>query len=163
MGATHKTLLIHVERAQISILKVMLFKKRDYPTVQLYSELRLLTVRHIYILRTILRQHSSLPLDDFIVQYRRGHLVSRIVPCRTSFARRQAAAQGTSLYNNVKNWSPVTHSLSITSKIRYTIMLQPIGCKILYTTILRISSQFFFWNMILFIILSIIWFSFIFL
>ncbi|CAB3225133.1 unnamed protein product [Arctia plantaginis] len=71
-GGTYKTVKLDAERAQRAVLKVMLFKRRDYATSQLYSDTRVLTVRKLYILRIVLRRHSMLPLKVNLLQRRVG-------------------------------------------------------------------------------------------
>ena len=56
-GGAGKTRMLEMERAQRLILKVGFSKPRLFPTSTLYQEAKVLTVRQIYILLTILRQH----------------------------------------------------------------------------------------------------------
>ncbi|CAB3233378.1 unnamed protein product [Arctia plantaginis] len=58
------------------------------PTTLLYSECRVLTVRQLYILRTVLRLHSSLPLDNSVRQ--KGTAVCATIPCCIAFVSRQS-------------------------------------------------------------------------
>ena len=102
-GGTYKTLFLKLERAQRYVLKVIHGKPRLYPTTDLYRESQVLTVRQLFVLRTILRRHSQLPLDSQILQKRRGALVCPPVQCRTSFASRQYDALSSRIYNNINN------------------------------------------------------------
>lgn len=99
-GGTHKTELLKLERAQRAVLKVIHFKPRDYPTHMLYSECNVLTVRKLYILRSILYKHSMISFNKQLVsQRRRGFPLCPAVPCRTAFARRQFNGLSARLYN----------------------------------------------------------------
>lgn len=100
-GGTYKTVLIALERAQRFVLKVMLFKQRDHPTRDLYVETQLLTVRQLYVLKSILITHRHLPLDLNISRRRPGLPVCPSVPCRSAFARKQHKAQSAFLYNKI--------------------------------------------------------------
>lgn len=99
-GGTHKTELIKLERAQRAVLKVIHFKPRDYSTFKLYSECNVLTVRKLYILRSVLYKHSMIPFNKQLVsQRRRGFPLCPTVSFRTAFARRQFNGLSARLYN----------------------------------------------------------------
>lgn len=100
-GGTDKTSLLHLERAQRAVLKVMSFKPRLYPTAKLYTECDVLTVRQLYVFRSVLRKHSHLPLDPSIICRRSGFPVSPVVQCRTAFARRQYSSTSSRIYNKI--------------------------------------------------------------
>lgn len=99
-GSAVKTNLIKIERAQRSILKVLNFKRYRYPTVELYRETGMLTVRQLYIKTTLLRQHS-LPYRTDNRCTRRSHEVFRVPTCKTQFARRSTNILGPFLYNRL--------------------------------------------------------------
>lgn len=63
-GGATKTSLIRVERAQRAVLKVMLRKPYRYPTNQLYSDCKVLTVRQLFVLQSVLRRHASVSPSD---------------------------------------------------------------------------------------------------
>lgn len=100
-GVAHKTAFLRLERAQRSVLKVATFKRRMYPTAELYSECGVLTVRKLAILRILLRKHSSVLYDTAIADGRQGVLVCPPVGCRTSWALHQYSALSSRLYNKV--------------------------------------------------------------
>ena len=100
-GGTFKTVMLRVERAQRAVLKVIYFRKRDYPTALLYSEAQVLTVRKLYILRTVLRRHSTMPLDNNLCNRRTGFPVCESVHCHTALARRHYRAQSSQMYNKI--------------------------------------------------------------
>lgn len=58
-GGSSKTNMLTVERAQRSILKVMLKKPKRFPTLDVYQESRVLTVRQLFILRVCLLKHRE--------------------------------------------------------------------------------------------------------
>lgn len=100
-GGTFKTAMLRAERAQRAVLKVMSFKKQIYPTRQLYSEAQVLTVRQLYILRTVLRRHTMLPLSSEATSRRTGFPVCKVTKCRTALASRHFCALSSKIYNRV--------------------------------------------------------------
>lgn len=100
-GGAAKTHLLELERAQRLILKISLFKPRLFPTTDLYQQAEVLTVRQLYVLATILRQHASLNYSSFnpVLKRRRFHQVCQARPARTSFSRYFFFFQGPRLYN----------------------------------------------------------------
>lgn len=109
-GGTDKTTLLGLERAQRAILKVMTNKPIRFPTVALYTECKVLSVRKLFILRTLLRKHSSVPLDKSITT-RPGKPVCQLVKFRTCVARRQHIYLASKLYNDMNKLVPI-HSLN---------------------------------------------------
>ncbi|KAJ8721139.1 hypothetical protein PYW08_006604 [Mythimna loreyi] len=59
-GAANKGNILRAERAQRAVLKVMTRKPHRYPTTQLYADCKVLTVRQLFVLRSVLRVHRSL-------------------------------------------------------------------------------------------------------
>lgn len=57
-GGATKTCLISVEKAQRSVLKVMLHKSILYPTNLLYQEAKVLTIRQLYVQKAVLTYHK---------------------------------------------------------------------------------------------------------
>lgn len=101
-GGAFKTSFINLERAQRVVLKIMHKKPFRYPTSQLYAEAGVLTVRQMYILRTTLCQHASLPSTAYSRPTRKSK--PKVCPttfCRTSFARRQMASVSCRIYNKI--------------------------------------------------------------
>lgn len=98
-GGAAKTRFLDLERAQRSLLKVMLFKNYMFPTTQLYSLSGLLSVRSLYILRTVLKTHKTLPHSIDSLRKRRKDIVAKTHPARTKFARNQFQRQSHYLYN----------------------------------------------------------------
>lgn len=123
-GGTFKTALLRAERAQRAVLKVMSFKRRDFPTTQLYAESQVLTVRQTFIFQAILRHHRTLPYDESLLTRRHGHAVSRVRPCHTAFARRQTVSLSSKLYNKINNLVPLYSSNLYEIKIKLKKWLQ---------------------------------------
>ena len=126
-GGGCKTYLIHVERAQRAILKVMQFKRRDYPTALLYSESKVLNVRQLFILRAMVRRHSLLPLDHLVLKKRKGHPVCGSVQCRTSFASRHFNVLSIRMYNKIHRLIGIYTLSSNQLKTKLTSWLQQLS------------------------------------
>lgn len=100
-GGASKTYMLKLERAQRAVLKVMTSKHFRYSTFQLYKDCKVMTVRQLFVLNTILRRHCTL-------QYNTGRLTrggSRYV-CpteryRTKLAERHFRVLGNRMYNAV--------------------------------------------------------------
>lgn len=99
-GGARKTHLINLERAQRALLKVIKFKPFRYPTVDLYSECDVLTVRQLYIKNIIIYQHKKLIYDDAIAN-RRTHKVCPTIRIKTSYIQKFQCYTGPMLYNNL--------------------------------------------------------------
>jgi hypothetical protein len=100
-GGACVTHLLRLERAQRGVLKVMTNKPYRYPTVQLYADCEVLSVRQLYVLQLMLRKHSSLPLDPTLLKRRMRHKVCRSVPHRTVLAGRQYYVRSSYVYNKL--------------------------------------------------------------
>lgn len=98
-GGVTKVKSLELERAQRALLKVMYHKPYRFPTQDLYSLCGLLSVRGLYILSIILKQHKSLPLCAKASTGRRKQNVIPLVRTRSAFAKRQLTAQSAKLYN----------------------------------------------------------------
>jgi hypothetical protein len=102
-GGAGKTKFLEIERAQRSLLKVIHFKSRRYPTHMLYKDTQLLSVRKLYILLMTLKVHKTLKYDKTIISKRRKYEVAKIMKCRTSFAANQFSKQSAHTYNHLNN------------------------------------------------------------
>lgn len=99
-GSAHKTTMITVERAQRSVLKVLLKKPRRHPTKALYEEIALLSVRKLYILKTFTVTHkNTINSTDFLDMIQKR--VFRVpLPCiNTVFAKRFPPFVTAHIYN----------------------------------------------------------------
>lgn len=99
-GGAAKTRMIEVERAQRALLKVMLFKKRRFPTSILYTIINVLSVRKLYVLNSILKKHKTLTYDGSLHQKRRKQITTNI-KTNTAFADRQYTKQSDFLYKKI--------------------------------------------------------------
>lgn len=99
-GGCAKTTLKHLEVAQRAVLKVMTRKPLRYPTSLLYADTSVMTVRQLFIFKTVLRKHSKLPYDPTLhARKRRSDLVCVTPPHRTVLARRHFKVLSCKLYN----------------------------------------------------------------
>jgi hypothetical protein len=103
-GATASHLL-DAERAQRAVLKVMLCKDRRFPTVLLYQEAEVLTIRQLYIYSTILRQHKFTDPSEIPQDKRRVKIP--IPKTTTNFAQTQLIYRGPFLYNMFNKKDPI--------------------------------------------------------
>lgn len=123
-GGAAKTHLIKLERAQRAVLKVCTFKPFRFPTKDLYEYCEVLSVRKIFILQIIMKQHSSLAGDktllsapSFLQQRRkRKNTVACTTICKTSFSQRFYYFLGCFLYNKINNISRIENGNSFECK-----------------------------------------------
>lgn len=103
-GGTCKTKIIKVERAQRSLLKVMLRKPFRYPTMSLYKDCNVLTVRQLFILHTTLRKHKDLTYDAKLsYPARRNNRICKAPKHNTAFFRRHSCFLAPYLYNKLNS------------------------------------------------------------
>lgn len=122
-GGTYKTLMLELERTQRMILKIALAKPRLFPTESLYQEAKVLSVRKLYILTTILKAHASINPSSLKDRAgtRRHFDICEVKPVKTSFAQKFFAFRGAKLYNmankllNISNLSKVECKRKITN------------------------------------------------
>lgn len=123
-GGACKTHMIRLERAQRSLLKVMTFKPYRFPTRTLYESCQVLTVRQLYLLNLILKQHEKTPVNHATKHTRTFRNVCSTVKCKTASARRQRLYLSSYLYNkinNILNLNPLTKNKT---KIKLNSWLQ---------------------------------------
>lgn len=109
-GGACKTHLIKAERAQRSVLKVMTFKPFRYCTTTLYRECKLLSVRKLFILQSIVLYHKILNFDRALGTSARSFKGS-IIKCNITFARRQGYYMKPYIYkkiNKTLNFYPLS-------------------------------------------------------
>lgn len=106
-GGVHKTSLKKLEVSQRALLKVATFRSFDFPTFDLYRNCKVLTVRQLFVLNTILKKHTQLTYSTTHVQNnkRRRDLVCSSYRCKSKFMQRFFVFLGPYLYNkcNVSN------------------------------------------------------------
>lgn len=100
-GGARKSRFLDVERAQRTLIKVMYFKKRTFPTYELYQISNLLSVRKLYIIHIVLKKYKSLPLDPNVLARRRKHNIASTPFVKTEFANIQYYKRSSFLYNKI--------------------------------------------------------------
>lgn len=99
-GGACKTHVLALERAQRSLLKVMSFSPFRLPTTTLYEECKVLSVRQLFVLQSVMKQHKVTPYNkDSYNEKRTRTNVCSFVKCRTAWARRQLLFMPSYLYN----------------------------------------------------------------
>lgn len=103
-GGTASTSLLALERAQRAVLKVSLRKPRRYPTVDLYKEAQVLSVRRLFLLRATLFTHQktlNMPSYSNLLK-KRIFKIPTVAVC-TSFAQRFQMFLFPRIYNTLAN------------------------------------------------------------
>lgn len=114
-GGICKTTLKAVEVAQRAILKVSTFKPMRFPTAELFQLCEVLTVRQLFILKTVLQEHNNRPYNPMPLQKRRKHHVCcRLTTFRTNFSKRFPSFLGPFLYNKLNK---TLHIYPLTRKL----------------------------------------------
>ncbi|KAJ0176374.1 hypothetical protein K1T71_007553 [Dendrolimus kikuchii] len=104
-GGAGITLMIDLERAQRSVLKVMMKKPFRYCTSKLYTEAEVLSVRQLYIQKVTLKIHRlSQDIKPNSENKRRGINIP-IPQVKTSFAQRFPAFRYPFIYNSIAKLS----------------------------------------------------------
>lgn len=103
-GGAAKTKFLTLERAQRALIKCMYFKKKRYPTEDLFRLSNLLSVRKLYITQIILKKHKSLSYDAGILSKRRNDMILNVPRTRTSFASMQFSKRSAALYNKINKY-----------------------------------------------------------
>lgn len=99
-GGTFKTALLRLERAQRAVLKVMLTKNYRYPTLQIYRDVQVLTVRQLFVQQVVLRRHCSLSYNpNILINKRHKYAVCPVIPTRLALSVRHYLWLGNKLYN----------------------------------------------------------------
>lgn len=113
-GGAPKTIFKQIEVAQRAILKVCGSFPFRYSTELLYQHWQVLTVRQIFILHTILKQHSTVTFDGKkSLEARRMYKVCVPFPTKKIYTRKYFCYLGGVLYNKINK------SLSIYSSTKY--------------------------------------------
>lgn len=115
-GGAAKTHLLTLEKAQRAILKVSNFLPFRHPTVQLYHDTGVLTVRQLFLLRIILKQHKLFlpdPVADSTTEppltKRRKDKVFGTAMNRTFFINRFSCFLGGHIYNKLSELTELKH------------------------------------------------------
>lgn len=101
-GGAGKTLLLAIERAQRAILKVSTFRPFLFPTNLLYKLCNVLTVRQLFIIGIVLKQHAALPYNTDLTDKRRKDIVcSQKIRPKFAFTHKFFVFLGPLLYNRL--------------------------------------------------------------
>lgn len=101
-GGAAKTTLKGLEIAQRAILKVYTFRPIRFPTNILYKSCEVLTVRQLFLLSIVLKQHCELKYDSNLTNKRRKHdVVVRTLHPKTSFIKRYFIFLAPYIYNKI--------------------------------------------------------------
>ena len=99
-GGAAKSHLIKLEVAQRAILKVTTFRPYLFPSEDLYRSCGILSIRQLFILQIILKQHSSVKYQPpRLVNKRLNYIVCKSKFFNTKFSKRFACFLGSFLYN----------------------------------------------------------------
>lgn len=100
-GGTYKSMLLKLERAQRLILKCSQSLSFRTPTSELYKLCEVLTVRQLYIMCTVTKQHCSVPYDPSIERGKRRPNVMRHSELHSNFSHKSFSFLGCFLYNKL--------------------------------------------------------------
>lgn len=98
-GSAPKSRMIHLERTQRTVLKVLLRLPYQHPTTALYEDTQLLSVRRLFVLQCLLRYHrkSAQPL----IQSKKRKLRCPLPISKSTFAQRHYNFIAPYLYNQI--------------------------------------------------------------
>jgi hypothetical protein len=101
-GGTSKITMLQLERAQRAVLKVSHGLPFLYPTKDLYSLTDVLSVRQLFVLNNVLKQHSLIKFDPALNANKRlKHKVCRPIKWATAYSNKFFGCLGSYLYNKV--------------------------------------------------------------
>lgn len=106
-GGAAKTKFIDLERGQRALIKIMYFKNIRYSTQSLYHDSGLLSVRKLYIIKTVLKTHKLLPYNPNSSVKRRTNKVAEVPHTKTKFASRQYQYRSAHLYNKLNKLTDI--------------------------------------------------------
>ncbi|KAJ8732586.1 hypothetical protein PYW07_015185 [Mythimna separata] len=122
-GGAAKTILKPLEVAQRAILKVATFRPMLFPTFDLYQKCKVLTVRQLFILYTVLQQHTKTPLTQTKSSSRRNYEICKVPFTRFTFTKRFFYYLGPFLYNKLNKTIPIHLSSYGICKKQITLFL----------------------------------------
>ncbi|CAB3254900.1 unnamed protein product [Arctia plantaginis] len=130
-GGACKSNLIKLERAQRAVLKVSTFKPYRFPTKDLYEYCEVLTVRQLFILQIILKQHSMRKTDATSSSVLRRNLRTVKLPPadshRTSFSERFYYFLGRFIYTKINKVIDIDSGSEYQCKKKVTNWLQKLS------------------------------------
>lgn len=125
-GGASKHTILELERTQRAILKVSSFRPFLYPTSLLYKEAKVLTVRQLFILQTVLKQHGLVQFNPKLsLGKRRFNPVEYSCDrLNTMFSKRFFCYLGRFLYNKLNKTLSIYNLTKIKCKMKVRIWLQ---------------------------------------
>lgn len=108
-GGAPKSYLKTAEVAQRAILKVCTFRPFLYPTTLLYNFCEVLTVRQLFLLSILRKQHNAVIFNPTIKNRRRKHNICKTERFRTTYIRRFFSFLGPFMYNKVNKIKFIHH------------------------------------------------------
>lgn len=121
-GGAARSKLLKLERAQRAVLKVMSKKNYMYPTTQLYKDVNVLTVRQLFVLRSVLRKHTKVPPPDPTRRKKKPIILT--ATHKTAFARRQHYVLSSHLYTIINKKINIIELDTYRVKIKITEWLK---------------------------------------
>lgn len=101
-GGAAKSIIIELERAQRAILKVSNFLPIYYSTTDLYEKCQVLSIRRLFVLKTMLKKHSEIGYNPtLMVNKRRVNTICHNPLFNTEFSHRFFCFLGSHLYNKL--------------------------------------------------------------
>lgn len=122
-GAASSTILV-LERAQRAVLKVGLGRRRLHPTVEVYKEAQVLSVRRLFLIRAAVYMHKQflhLPSRDSILRKRVFKLPT--IEIKSSFAQRFKPFLLPRIYNTLANITNIQYCKTHEAKKRLLSLL----------------------------------------
>lgn len=117
-GGAPKTILLPLEIAQRAVLKVCTFRNFLYPTHLLYAHCEVLTVRQLFLLSIIIKQHSLTPFVTQNPPKRRAYRVCEPNKVyKTAFAQKFFPFLGPYIYNKINKILNIHNKIKSSSKI----------------------------------------------
>lgn len=124
-GGASKSTIEKLEIAQRAVLKVSTFKPFLFPTTELYKFCEVLTVRQLFLLSLIVRQHSSTIFDSSLSEKRRHYMVcQRDRLFHTAFSHKFFPFLGPHIYNKINKILVVYHGTKSNCKLKVAKWLQ---------------------------------------
>lgn len=125
-GGAAKHTILELERTQRAILKVSLLLPYRYPTDQLYIKSNVLTVRQLFILQSVLKQHALITFNPQTVQDKRlpKPAIQSHITFSTAHIKKFFRFLGPFLYNRINATLPIYHLTKIKCKMKLSNWLQ---------------------------------------
>lgn len=100
-GGSYKTHMLQLERAQRGLLKCSTSRPYRYPTVDLYKECQVLTVRQLFVQHAVLHQHTLTKYNPSAPTKRSSHNICSVPRVNSAFAGKFLYFMGPFLYNKM--------------------------------------------------------------